>query len=129
MVGRYVKDITMKPDPLEQTLASYAKQPLPACPDRLTADVWREIKQRRRHSIWTRLLRQFDWRELSAEPRLAVAAFGLALVIGLLPAILEAKPEVEKRLARESLHFEVFSSRAPLALLANLDPASSHIHQ
>ena len=119
----------MKPEHLEQTLASYAKQPLPACPDRLTADVWREIEQRRRHSVWTRLFQQFDWRDLSAEPRLAFAALGLALAIGLVPAFFLAKPEMEKRLARESLHFEVFSSQAPLALLARLDPNSRRIYQ
>lgn len=118
----------MKPDPLEQTLASYAKQPLPTCPDRLTTDVWREIEQRRRHSVWAQLCQQFDWRELSAEPRLALAALGLALAIGLVPALLQAKPEVEKRLARESLHFEVFSSQTPLALLAQLDSSPLNNH-
>lgn len=118
----------MKPDPLEQTLASYAKQPLPACPDRLTADVWREIEQRRRRSVWGQLFQKFDWRELSAEPRMAFAALGLALAIGLVPAFFQTKPEVEKRLARESLHFEVFSSQAPLALLAKLDSSPRHNH-
>ena len=120
----------MKPDPLEQNLASLAKQPLPSCPDRLTADVWRDIEQRRRHSVWPRLFPLFDLSELFAEPRLAITAVVLALVIGLVPALLlQPKPEREKRLACESLYFGVFSSRTPLATLAGYDSASRSAQQ
>jgi len=115
----------MKPDPIERALAAYAQESLPACPDRLTSDVWREIDRRRRESVWTRVFPLLDWHELFREPRLALSAVGLALAVGLVPAFLQAKPVPDTRLARESLHFEVFSSKAPLAMLAGIDPASS----
>lgn len=114
----------MKPDPLDNTLADYAQQPLPACPDRLASDVWREIESRRRRSVWTRLFPLLDWNELFREPRLAVSAVALALAVGLVPAFLQAGPVTDTRLARESLHFEVFSSKVPLAMLAGGQPVS-----
>lgn len=114
----------MKSDPLDKSLADYAQQPLPACPDRLASNVWREIESRRRRSIWTRLFPLLDWPELFREPRLALSAAGLALAIGFVPALLQAKPGTEIRLARESLHFEVFSSRAPMAMLVRIDSSA-----
>jgi len=114
----------MKPDPIERALGAYAQESLPACQDRLISDVWREIDSRRRQSVWTRLFPILDWHELFREPRLALSAVGLALAVGLVPAFLQAKPVADTRLARDSLHFEVFSSQTPLAMLARIDPVS-----
>ena len=114
----------MKPDPIDRALTSYAQESLPTCPDRLISDVWREIASRRRQSVWTRLFPLLDWHELFREPRLALSAVGLALAVGLIPAFLQARPLPDTRLARESLHFEVFSSRVPLAMLAKVDSVS-----
>jgi len=114
----------MKPDPIDRALASYAQESLPMCPDRLTSDVWREIDRRRRESVWTRLFPLLDWNELFREPRLALSAVGLALAVGLVPAFLQTRPLSDTRLARESLHFEVFSSQTPLAMLAGIHPVS-----
>ena len=116
----------MKPDPIDQALASYARQPLPACPDRLTGGVWREIGSRRR-SVWARLFPAAEWRGLFANPRLALPAVALALAVGLLPGLLLASPGAEQNLARESLHFDVFSSRAPLAALERFNAGSGRV--
>lgn len=116
----------MKPDPLEQALAAYGRQPLPACPERLQSDVWREIG-RRRCSVWARLFPVAEWRGFFANPRLALPAVGLALAIGLLPGLLLATPAADQRLASETFHFEVFSSRAPLAALERFNVGSGRV--
>lgn len=116
----------MKHDPLEQTLASYARQPLPPCPEQLTADVWRDIERRRQESVWSRLFPLLDWHELFGEPRLAVVALGFAVMIGVVPAVVLSRAENTKRLARQSMHFEVFSANSS-AQFATLfaEPAAS----
>ena len=100
----------MNPDPLDDLLSSYSRQPLPPAPD-FTPHVWSTIKQRR-SSFWSRLLPAAGWDELFREPRLAVPAFALVLVIGLLPAITFVNARRESQLARDSLHFDVFSTMA-----------------
>jgi hypothetical protein len=118
----------MKPDPLEQTLASYARQPLPPCPNQLTADVWRDIERRREKSVWSRLFPLLDWHELFAEPRLAVVALGFAVMIGVVPTVIFSRAENVKRLARQSMHFEVFSASSPTQFATMLaEPAASAI--
>ena len=121
----YVTGTSMKPDPFEETLASCRQQPLPACPDRLAPDVWREIGRRR--SVWLRLFPASEWRGLFADPRLALSAVGLALAVGFLPELLRAKTEADRRLAVESFHFETFSSQGPLAVLARYNPGSGRV--
>ena len=101
----------MNPDPLDDLLSDYAKQPMPT-PPQVTMDVWNEIAQRRRRPFWSGLLPVLDWRELFREPRLVVAALALALMAGVLPAAM-ARSNAETKLARESLHFDVFSARSP----------------
>jgi len=109
----------MNSDPLEQTLAAYARQLPPSAPKRLTTDVWREIEKRRQKAFWSGFLPMLDWRELFSEPRLAVAALMLATAMGVVPATIIARAENQKSLARESIHFEVFSvnSTAQLAVI------------
>ena len=104
----------MNPDPIDDLLNAYAKQPTPAVPDRMTADIWRDIERRRSRFGW---LIGLSWQELLRQPRLAVAALGLALLAGLLPATTLRSVEHAQR-ARESLHFEVFSPDTPSMLLA-----------
>ena len=109
----------MKNNPLEDLMAAYSKQPLPLPPKRGSADIWREIEARRRRSFWSRVLPLLEWRELFLEPRMAVAAFTLAIAVGILPGyIVMGRANAETRLARQSLHFEVFSAGAT-DLLAN----------
>lgn len=102
----------MKPDRLENLIAEYAAQPLPTFSGPSNSEVWREIERRRRESWWLRVFPVIDWRELFAEPRLAVAAVAFAVVIGVVPALALNRIEYERRLARQSIHFEVFSSDA-----------------
>jgi hypothetical protein len=118
----------MKPDRLENLLAAYAAQPLPTSSAPSTAEVWREIEKRRRQSLWSRMFPLFDWRELFAEPRLAVAGVAFAVTVGVVPAMAFNRIENERRLARQSIHFDVFSSEAgalgsvfakPVAMVAN----------
>lgn len=99
----------MKPDRLETILAAYAAQSLPASSEPSTAEVWREIERRRRQSLWSRIFPMFDWREFLLEPRLAVAAVAFAVTVGVLPAMAFNRIENERRLARQSMHFDVFS--------------------
>ncbi len=101
----------MNPDPVDDLLAAYGQQPQPTAPQ-ITTGVWKEIAQRRRRPFWSALLPVLDWRELFREPRLVVAALALALMAGVLPAAM-ARSNAETKLARDSLHFEVFSVRSP----------------
>ena len=118
----------MKPDRLENTLAAYAAQPLPPLSGPSTADVWREIEQRRRHSWRSRIFPVLDWRELFSQPRLAVAALAFAVTVGVVPAAAVNRIENERQLARQSIHFDVFSAHAgalgsvfsrPVAMVTN----------
>lgn len=98
----------MNSDPLDDLLGAYSKQSTPPPPDRLTAGVWQEIEHRRNQTFWRRVLPSLHWQELLRDPRVALPALGLALLIGLLPAA-TVRSYGQMRLARESLHFEVFS--------------------
>ncbi len=102
----------MKPDRLENMLADYAAQPLPTSPEPSTAEVWQAIERRRQESLWSHRFLVFDWRELFAEPRLAVAAVAFAVTVGVVPAVAFNRIENERMLARQSIHFDVFSSHA-----------------
>jgi len=53
-----------------------------------------------------------SWRELFAEPRLAMAGLAVALLAGVLPAA-AVRAANDGELARASLHFEVFSTHLP----------------
>lgn len=57
-----------------------------------------------------------DGHELFAEPRLAAVAFGFAVMIGSVSATALYQVENRKDLARQSIHFEVFSPDAPAQL-------------
>jgi hypothetical protein len=102
----------MKPDSLEEMLVAYAAQPLPASSEPSLANVRREIDRRRRQTVWSRMFPLLDWRELFAEPRMAVAALAFAVVVGVVPTMALNRIENERRLARQSIHFDVFSSDA-----------------
>lgn len=106
----------MKPNSIDDLLSGYAKQPLPAAPDRFTAGVWQEIEQRRHRGLGA--LPGLNWRELLQRPRFALSALGLALLAGLLPAAVTRSTD-HALLARDSLHFEVFSPDMPSVLIAS----------
>jgi hypothetical protein len=99
----------MNPDPLDDRLAVYAKRTLPTVTGPSAAAVWREIDRRREQSVWARMFSILELRELFAEPRMALAAVAFALVVGVVPAALVSRSENERRLARQSIHFEVFA--------------------
>ena len=109
----------MNTNPLDDLLGAYAKQPLPPPPGPGSAEIWRAIGDRRSRSFWSRVLPVLDWRELFLEPRMATAAFALAVVVGVVPAyIVVGRINAEAQYARRSLHFEVFSAHTT-DLLAN----------
>lgn len=98
----------MNPDPLDDLLGAYAARPLPPSSAKFRAEVWAEISKRHQHSFWQRLLSVTEWRELFSEPRLIAAALALAVAAGVLP-ITVAYGAADSRLARASLHLDVFS--------------------
>ena len=102
----------MKPGRLEQILASYAREPLPASSEPSATDVWHAIERRRRQSVWTRIFPVLDWREFYSEPRMAVIALAFAVIVGVVPAAVFNRIENERRLARQSIHFDVFAADA-----------------
>ena len=109
----------MNPDPLDNLLSDYSKQSMPT-PQQGTSEIWREIEHRRRRPFFGGLLPALNWNEFFREPRLVIPALVLALMAGVLPAAM-VRADVSPQLARESLHFDVFSARspgAPSALLA-----------
>lgn len=95
----------MNPDPLERKLEAYARQPMPDPPSNLSAGVWGEIERRRGSS-------GFGWSELLARPYLTLAALAFAIAMGVVPAFAFVKTQNAKRLASDSLHFDVFSTHA-----------------
>lgn len=98
----------MNSDPLDDLLAAYAKEPLPPAAQS-RAEVWREIESRRKEARWLGLFPVLSWRDLFAEPRLAIAGLIVALVTGALP-VAAARAAESTRLARESLHLDVFTT-------------------
>lgn len=100
----------MSSDRIEKLIAAYAAQPPPPSAEPSTAKIWGEIERRRRQSVWTRMFAMFEVRELFAEPRLALTAVAFALVVGVVPAALVSRTQNERRLARQSIHFEVFAA-------------------
>lgn len=94
---------------LDSWLASYAKQPLPDFKGPSCSEIWAAIDQRRKQSGWLRLLSTLDVRDLFSEPRMAVAALAFAILVGVVPAAVVGRAQNERRLARQSIHFEVFA--------------------
>lgn len=99
----------MNPDPLEDLLRAYAEQPLPLPPTPSKATIWREIEQRRRRA-WFGIFPVLRWRELFAEPRLAIAGLAVALVIGIVPVAAAQSLVETSRVVRNSLHLDVFTT-------------------
>lgn len=105
----------MNPDTLERRLEAYAKQPLPAAPTNVAVAVWLEIERRRHESLLARL----GWHKLLERPAWALAGLAFALAVGAIPAVAFSRVQQARQLARDSLHFEVFSPR-PRGQIANL---------
>lgn len=96
----------MNPDSFDRQLEAYARQPLPAAPTNLSAGVWREIDRQRAQPF-------LGWGELLKRPGWMLAGLAFALAVGAIPAVAFSRAQQVKRLARDSLHFDVFSPRAP----------------
>ncbi len=107
----------MNTDPLDDLLKAYAKQPLPPPAPFSKAEMWREIETRRRRPLWSGLIPVLSWRELFAEPRLAITGLVLALVTGIVP-VAAAHTLENTRMARASLHLDVFTN-CPSCVPAN----------
>jgi hypothetical protein len=100
---------------LDSLLAAYAKQPIPESKGPSRSDVWAAIERRRKQSGWARIFSTLDLRDLFSEPRMAVAALAFAVVVGMVPAAITTRTLNDRRLARQSIHFEVFAvSQNPL---------------
>jgi len=97
-----------------------ASESLPSCPDQLNSDVWQEISRRRKSTRWSLLLSIQDWQDLYAQPRLTVAGIAFALILGIVPAVILTGIKNSRQVARQSIHFDVFSSQAPAGLGAPL---------
>lgn len=100
----------MKPDPLEDFLAEYSRQPVPENAKPSRTAIWAEINRRRNESFWARIVSVLDLRELLGEPRVAIASLALAALVGSVPAAIVSRHESERQMARHSIHFEVFDS-------------------
>jgi hypothetical protein len=117
----------MIPDPLDRKLDAYSRQPLPASPHDVDAEVWREIERRREQPLAARL----GWHELLRQPWWAVAGLTFAIAIGTVSALAFNRVQQTKRLARDSLHLDVFLPRArglPASVLAKPDSITSQRH-
>lgn len=100
---------------LDSLLTAYAKQPLPEFKGPSRSEIWSAIELRRKQSGWSRIFSTLDLRDLFTDPRMAVAAVAFAAVVGMVPAALVGRTQNERRLARHSIHFEVFAvSQNPL---------------
>lgn len=100
---------------LDSMLAAYAKEPLPEFKGPSRSEIWGAIEQRRRQSGWLRVFSTLDLRDLFSEPRMAVAALAFAVMVGVVPAAVVGRTQNERRLARQSIHFEVFAvNQSPL---------------
>jgi hypothetical protein len=102
----------MKPDPLDRLLADFSAQPPPHASGLTHAEVWQAIELRRGQSVWARMLSLLEWRELFSEPRMAVAGAAFAIIVGVVPAAVVGRAEDHRRLARQSIHFDVFSAES-----------------
>lgn len=111
----------MKPDPLDDLLRAYANQSSPAPSSPGKAKIWREIDSRKRERDWFGLRTISSWRDIFAEPRLAVAGLALALVTGVAPVAAAASAMDTPQKARESLHFQCFTS-CPSCLDGTMKP-------
>lgn len=101
----------------DSLLSAYAKQPLNHTPGPSTREIWSEIERRRAQSLWSRIASTLDLPDLFAEPRMAVAALAFAMLVGIVPAAMASRVESERQLARQSIHFEVFTVGSnPLAM-------------
>lgn len=111
----------MNTDPLDDLLKAYAKQPLPPPAAFSKAELWRVIEARHRQPWRSGLLPVLSWRELFAEPRLAIAGLAVALVTGMVP-VAAAHTFENSSLVRDSLHLDVFT-RCAGCVPANLLPS------
>lgn len=104
----------MKPDSLDDTLKGCAREPLPPAPtqERLSSAVFAEIARRRRRPFSERILPLLGWSELFFEPRVAIPAVALAVLIGLAPTF-ALRAGARPPTAKESLHLEIFATQAP----------------
>jgi len=117
-----LKAHSMNSDPIDSLLAEYSHEPPLSLPRSFQTDVWSEIQRRRVTWSWWHMLRLLEFRDLLSEPRVAMAAFALALVTGMIPAAGWAKGQSDQRRARHSLHFEIFAPRPAFRLPPAVPP-------
>ncbi len=107
----FLRSIYMSSD-LNSMLSEYARQPLPRVTGPTDAEIWREIGRRRTQSLWSRISAALELPDFISEPHLAVAALTFAAIVGIVPAVMIGRAEKERRLARQSIHLEVFAVSA-----------------
>jgi hypothetical protein len=118
----------MDPDPTDRLLERYARQPLPSAPE-VVAEVWREIEKRRSLSFWSRLFPLSDWSEFIGRRSLAVSALAAALVVGILPSVVATRAKADQKLARQSIHFNVFTADSARTVIDFVRPSASETHR
>ncbi len=91
---------------LDDLLREVARRPVPSLSGQFEQRVWRAIRQRRKETGWLDA-----WLSLLWQPRFAVAAVMIGLVVGGIMGAWEER--IDHLRVRHSLHLEEFSSRAP----------------
>jgi hypothetical protein len=98
---------------IDALLTRLRQNNLPSVPD-LRRQVRDEIVRLKAHpSFWRQVLPILNWNELFRQPRIAVSALALALVVGVVPGFISAKAphrSADAEIARASLHLHVFHS-------------------
>ena len=108
----------MDSDQLDELLNRYSRCPLPPLAGGKGA-IWNRIEERRESSTWSNFFPIVSWREIFAEPRLAVAGLVVALLMGVVPVAAATALSESPRTARNSLHLDVFTV-CPGSLSVNL---------
>lgn len=102
---------------LDECLAAIARQPVPATPPNIRADIWREIRRRATEPVDDLVATLFGF---FRRPSLAIAGFAFAIALGTFFGALGATITTSDiYMARQSLHLEVFApdvSGLPAAL-------------
>ena len=111
----------MNADPLDDLLRDYAGQPVPAPSRHPKPAVWARVEAQKRRRDWLGIRAIFSWRDIFAEPRVAVAGLALALITGVVPVAAAAGSFDRTELVRDSLHLQCFTN-CPSCLAGTMRP-------
>jgi hypothetical protein len=112
----------MSNDPLERLLKEFYSNHRSQGGPAGNAEVWRAIDERRRRPLWRLFVRFFEDADPFSRPVAAAAALAIAVGAGIVPILLSAQPENERRMAERSLHFEFFVAARDLSGIGAVHP-------